>query len=148
MARGLLGIAAAAALLALGVAWLVASAGPPDGPVDVAWDRTPCARCRMLVSDPRFAAQLHTPGGQVLHFDDPGCLWKSLAEASEAPHAVYYRNAEADGWLAADRAIFVPMGPTPMGYGFGAVAAGAAAGRGLAREEAMQAIAAARGGTE
>ena len=46
--------------LALGTLGLLlltgASCGRDDGPVAVPWDRATCARCRMLVSEPPFAA--------------------------------------------------------------------------------------------
>jgi copper chaperone NosL len=93
---------------------------PPEGPQPVAWDRVACARCGMLVSDPRFAAQAHTRGGAVLDFDDPGCalLWAHEHEADL--HALWFHDLEAERWLRRGEAGFVPAQPTPMGYGLGA----------------------------
>ena len=41
-----------------------------DGPEAIIWDRSACAHCRMLISEPAFAAQLQLGDGQVLDFDD------------------------------------------------------------------------------
>lgn len=98
--------------------------GPPAGPLEPAWDRVACARCHMLVSDPAFAAQLHTPNGEVLFFDDPGCLLLERAERPEAAGAAWFHDSTGPGWLAEADARFVPAAETPMAHGFAAVPAG------------------------
>lgn len=92
---------------------------PPAGPVPVAWDQTPCTRCRMLVSEPRFAAQLRTDAG-VLFFDDPGCLLLWDHEHPGQARATYFHHLDEDRWVDGDEVAFVPVTPTPMGYGLGA----------------------------
>lgn len=77
----------------------------------------------MLLTDPAFAAQLHTPAGEVLFFDDPGCLLLHRAESGAAPAGVWFHDSAGDAWLAEAEARFVPAPETPMGYGFAAVAA-------------------------
>jgi hypothetical protein len=118
-------LAAAAALLAavLGVRVLVAPA-LPDAPVPVPFDRAACAGCRMLVSEPAFAVQVHRDDGQVLFFDDPGeaLLW--LAAPPAGVHAAWFHHAHEDRWVAREAVAFARMSPTPMGYGLGAVDAG------------------------
>jgi hypothetical protein len=112
-----LAVAAVAAL-----AWAVLrSQELPRGVEPVAWEREMCAQCHMHIGDPRFAAQLQTKDGRILHFDDPGCL--VLYEATERPavHAIYFHHLREDRWLAVDEVGFVPGQSTPMGYGFGAV---------------------------
>ncbi len=107
---------------ALGLAlWQAAAA--PDGPLEPAWDRVACARCHMLVSNPRFAAQLHTRAGEVRFFDDPGCLLLARAEAGDAPAAVWFHDSSGDGWLAEADARFAAAAETPMDHGFAAVPA-------------------------
>lgn len=96
----------------------------PRGPVPVVWDRTPCAECRMSVSDQAWAAQLQTADGRVLDFDDAGCLFRFQAREGVAPHAVYFRDVHGDRWLAEAEAAFLETGPSPMGYDLGAVPAG------------------------
>jgi hypothetical protein len=118
-----LAVGLACGALVLGL-WRLAS--PPTGAVEPAWDRVACARCHMLVSDPRFAVQLHTQAGEVRFYDDPGCALLARAEAGEAPAALYFHDFEGAAWLAEQDARFVPVSETPMGYGFAARAAGAA----------------------
>jgi copper chaperone NosL len=131
---------AVAALFLLGLGLLVRAIVTaqtlPQGPEPVAWDRVACARCRMLVSDPRFAAQLQTSDGRTLFFDDPGCLLtyvhserleRPLPDAEQpAIHAVYFHHVDAERWLSRDEVAFAPVEHTPMGYGLGAREIGAA----------------------
>jgi copper chaperone NosL len=93
----------------------------PAGPEPVAWDRVACARCQMLVSEPAFAAQLHTEAGEVLYFDDPGCLLLFVDERAPDVHAMYFHHLREDRWLSEEEVGFVPVETTPMGYGLGAV---------------------------
>lgn len=116
-----IGAATALSLVAAGVAALLWPAGPPEGPVAPVWDRTVCARCGMLVSDPAWAAQLHAPDGAVLHFDDPGCLLLHRAERGSPAHALWFHHLREERWLSGPDVGFVPAGPSPMGYGLGAV---------------------------
>ena len=97
-----------------------------EGPADVAWDRVACAHCRMLVSDPRFAAQLQLDSGEVLHFDDPGCLLLRRAALDREPRAVWLHDSAGEGWLSESEVSFVRVPETPMGYGFAAVRMGSA----------------------
>ncbi len=96
----------------------------PEGAVPVVWDGEVCSHCKMHVGDPRFAAQLQTSEGDVLNFDDPGCLFDYLASHETSVHALYFRNHEADGWLTEAEAGFVAVEDSPMGYGLAAVPKG------------------------
>jgi copper chaperone NosL len=114
---------------------------PPEGPQPIAWDREPCAHCRMLIGDPAFAAQLTTTDGVVSSFDDPGCLLS--AEASQpAVRERWFHHLREDRWIPGDRVGFVRVPRTPMGFGLGAVDAGEPGALSLA--EAREAVAAAR----
>lgn len=102
--------------------WVARHAGAPAGAVDPVWDREACAHCRMHVSEPGFAAQLHTPDGEVLFFDDPGCLFAYLDEHPALhPTHMWFHHVREPRWIPADRVRFVRVSPTPMGYGLGAV---------------------------
>jgi copper chaperone NosL len=103
------------------LAVLLAACGR-EGPVPIAFDREPCAHCRMLISDPAFAAQLESAEGETLSFDDPGCLLAEL-DAHPNPRAVWFHHVREDRWLADGEVGFVRVPHTPMGYGLGAVAA-------------------------
>jgi hypothetical protein len=127
-----------ALVLALGAfSWLLLQAQAlPDGPAPVVWDKTPCAHCRMHVGEPAFAAQLQLKDGRVLDFDDPGCLFLWLDghphdAAPSAVHAMYFHHKSEDRWLPRAQVGFVPMSPSPMGFGLAAVDASTAGALGL-----------------
>ena len=103
----------------------------PEGAVPVVWDREVCGHCKMHVGDPRFAAQLQTANGDVLNFDDPGCLFDYLASHDAPVYALYFRNHAADGWLAQSDAGFIAVEDSPMGYGLAAVPKDTEGARGL-----------------
>lgn len=142
--RRLLPLAAALAVAAAAGVLLWRAAAPPAGPVEVPWDRVSCAHCRMLVSDPRYAGQLHTEAGEVLFFDDPGCLLLHRA-GRQGVRAVFFRDSRAERWLAEAEVRFVRVPETPMGYGFAAVGEDAEPGA-LAPEAALAALEAAAPG--
>ncbi len=108
--------------IALGLALLACR--PADGPAPIAFDRTPCAHCGMLVGDPRFAAQLQTAEGEVLAFDDPGCLLRWREEHPEAVTAVWFHHVHEDRWLRESEVAFVAVPDSPMGFEIGAESAG------------------------
>ena len=93
----------------------------PEGPVPVVWDGEVCEHCKMHVGDPRFAAQLQTAEGDVLNFDDPGCLFDYLQSHEVQVRALYFRNHDEDGWLSESEVGFLPVDESPMGYGIRAV---------------------------
>ena len=110
----------AVAVLALGIA-VTLGQGLPDGPVPVAWDEEACAECRMHVGNPAYAAQLQTRDGDVLNFDDPGCLLRYRATRHPKVHAVYFHAQQGERWLRESEVAFVRADDTPMGYGLAAV---------------------------
>jgi hypothetical protein len=113
-------------LLATGVVGLLVlrAQALPGGPRPVVWDKEACAECGMSVSDRGFAAQLQLADGQVLNFDDPGCLFIYLADKHPAVHAVYFHAMNGEEWLSQEEAAFVTTDRSPMGYELGAVRRG------------------------
>jgi copper chaperone NosL len=93
----------------------------PEGPVPVVWDAEVCTNCKMHVGDPRFAAQLQTENGEVLNFDDPGCLFDYLDDHDLRARALYFRDHGSDRWLSESEAGFIAVEESPMGYGIAAV---------------------------
>jgi len=104
----------------------------PEGMVEIKWDRDTCVRCNMVISDPRFAAQLR--GGDkntAFKFDDIGCLvfWlrgKAAQHAWMAEPATRMWVADSTDmrgatWLDAHRAHYLGGRLSPMGYNFAAV---------------------------
>lgn len=103
-------------------------------PKDPVWNKQPCDHCHMVVSDPRYAAQLSTRDGQRLYFDDIGCLAERINAANaEVAHA-WVR--EGNAWRDAYLAHFAQGEKTPMDYGFVPSASGT-----LAFAEVLRAVA-------
>lgn len=119
--RGVLAGLAVVAVIVGGIVWAVlSSSAPPDGPVPVAWDATRCTRCRMLLSEPGFAGQLHTKEGRVFFFDDPGCLLLYVSEQHPDVHAIWLHHHRDDRWISREQVVFGEVGASPMGYGLAA----------------------------
>lgn len=114
-------VAIAAFVLAVAGGLIARAQKLPEGPEPIAWDREACAHCHMHVGDAHFAAQLQTEDGEVMNFDDPGCLFLYVHSRRPRVHAIYFHDAHQDRWLARDTAGFVPADRTPMGYGLAAV---------------------------
>ena len=130
MAESARGLRTALLLVAgalLGLALLLYTRGEygPLGPEAVPYDQVPCARCRMLVSEPRFAAQLRLEEGGVRFFDDPGCLLLWRHEHPEDRGRAFFHHHREEAWIGEEEVAFVAvLEPTPMGYGLGAVRRG------------------------
>ncbi len=97
-----------------------------DTPPELRADKVACTRCRMLISDTRFACALKLD--RYLLFDDIGCMLDysrthaSTREASTGPQ-VWVRDFENDAWIHAQDAHFFATKDrkTPMGYGYIAI---------------------------
>ncbi len=111
----------------LAVALLACSSEPKTGPEEVSWNRDTCERCRMMVSEPAFAAQVRyfaeDNKSKVATFDDIGCavVWLQESPWSKDERTeiwvVDHRNEE---WINARTATFIPDQVTPMNYGLAA----------------------------
>lgn len=107
---------------------LTACGDSGDGPATPKWDRDACERCRMVLSDPHYAAQVrYLPEGkkrpQTLWFDDVGCatLWLADKPWKDAQTTKIWVNDHRNGhWIDARTAHYVQMNNTPMAYGLGA----------------------------
>lgn len=116
-------VLALAAVAGLVVALVLRGRPLPDGPVPIVWNREPCAHCHMLVGEPAFAAEVVTTAGDVVVFDDPGCLVRYLEERKPDVHRIWFHDSTGDRWLSAAEVGFVPGAETPMNYGMRAVPA-------------------------
>jgi copper chaperone NosL len=78
-----------------------------------------CARCRMAVSDRRFAGQLAAPGEEPRFFDDVGCLGEYLRQHPTLPAGTvaFVADHRTGAWVRASRAVFTKRDTleTPMG---------------------------------
>jgi nitrous oxide reductase accessory protein NosL len=98
----------------------------PEGMAEIKWDRDTCARCSMVISDRRFAAELR--GGEkntALRFDDVGCavIWmrdKLKEQPWLADPATRFWVADitstGDKWLDARKAYYSGGKVSPMAY--------------------------------
>jgi copper chaperone NosL len=103
-----------------------------DGPPEILVDRTPCAHCGMLVSEPAFAAAYRRDGSDARIFDDIGCLLNGLSgEADHERLRFWFHDAATAVWIDRTEAVFVRSARlrTPMSSGIVAYRGEAAAGR-------------------
>ena len=93
----------------------VACGVPADGPPEIQVDRTACSHCRMLVSEPRYAAAYRAPGAEALVFDDIQCLLDA-ARKEPGPVRLWFRDASGDSWIdGADEHRVRPVDPAVPG---------------------------------
>jgi copper chaperone NosL len=78
-----------------------------------------CAHCRMAISNLRFASEIILESGEVLKFDDLGCLAAYQSSHSDRNvTAVFVKDYETKNWLLWQKAVIVTTGVfTPMGSG-------------------------------
>ena len=97
----------------------------PTGAVaQMHWDRDMCERCKMAISERKFAAQVINPRtGKVYKFDDLGCavLWLDEEKIPWREKAVIWiTDAKTGEWIDARKALYVDGAITPMAYGLAA----------------------------
>ena len=115
-------------MLAAFLALLSACSGDPGtGPTDVKWDRDACERCRMVLSDRHYAAQVRffppRKRSKVFDFDDIGCamLWLEDQPWKDDPKTeIWVKDYRSGDWLDARTATYLKNRITPMEYGLGA----------------------------
>lgn len=104
----------------------------PPGMLAFKWDRDTCTRCKMSISDRRFAAQLRGgPKNTTFKFDDIGCATTWRAEKiKEYPWMqdattrfwVAEFGSKGEKWLDARIAHYLQGKTSPMGYNYAAFA--------------------------
>lgn len=108
----------------MSVAVLALAACGPHTPAPIAYNVDTCDYCRMVISDPRFGAELVTKKGRTIKFDSIECLLGYYKQASSAGdvESVWVADMRHPGVLIdATQARFVDLGPgrAPMGGGRG-----------------------------
>lgn len=112
--------------LALALAFfIVVACEDASRAIDPVWGKQACAHCAMLLSEPRFAAELTTIDGDRLFFDDVGCMAAYVGDHEVALRAMWVRTSNG-AWVDAKSARFKTGSATPMDYGFEASLDGAA----------------------
>jgi len=91
-------------------------------PAVMHWDRDMCERCKMAISERKFAVQSIDEKGKVYKFDDIGCLilWQKLEHPEIKFVKVWITDAKSGEWIDAKSAKYTTDSITPMGYGFAA----------------------------
>jgi nitrous oxide reductase accessory protein NosL len=88
------------------------------------WDRDMCERCKMAISERKFAVQIIDPKtGKDYKFDDIGCavLWMDETALPWKKKAIIWiTDAKTGQWIDARKASYVSGAITPMAYGFAA----------------------------
>lgn len=108
-------LAAMLAACSHGAAW-------PEGMAEIKWDRDTCTRCKMVISDRRFAVEARGgPKDEVFKFDDIGCAVVWLKDQPWGKEArIWVADAGSrDGelnWLDGRKAHYVGGKHSPMGY--------------------------------
>lgn len=104
------------------------SNGSESGPKEAKWGRDTCERCRMVLSDRNYSAQIrYLPEGksftQVIWFDDIGCaaMWLEDKPWKDDPRTeIWVADHRNGSWIDARKASYVKGKTTPMDYGLGA----------------------------
>jgi len=93
---------------------------------EINYDRDICVNCLMGLAEKEYTAQAINEYGEVLWFDDLGCLveyaktedWKKWGcESAKA----WIGDCETGEWIDAYKAFYRYGDRTPMGYGYGAL---------------------------
>lgn len=105
---------------------LAACFEPDGGPGTLRFDRDTCELCRMMISDPRFAAQVRGGADRKAYlFDDIGDAVNWLREQpwKDDPSVEIWVNDydNPEQWLNAREAVYIRGVISPMDYGFAAV---------------------------
>ncbi len=100
-----------------------AAGGSIDDPPEIVYGEDECERCRMIISDARYAAAYMTEDGQARRFDDIGGMLLHHVENEEDVHLFWVHDFESEVWVKADEAYYVVSEAleTPMGFGIAAL---------------------------
>jgi len=91
-------------------------------PAKLHWDRDMCERCKMAISERKYAVEGITKDNKVYKFDDIGCLilWQKLEHPEIRFTKIWITDAKTGKWIDAKTAKYSVINLTPMAYGFGA----------------------------
>ncbi len=93
-------------------------------PAKMHWDRDMCERCKMAISERKYAAQIVNPKTfRHYKFDDLGCavLWLDEEKIPWKDKAIIWvTDAKTGKWINARTAMYTDDSITPMAYGISA----------------------------
>ena len=111
-------------LLFFAVAFTGCEKKSSDGIAKMHWDRDMCDRCKMAISERKFAVQVQDPKtGKIYKFDDIGCavLWFDEEKIPWKDQAkIWITDAKTGKWIDARKAVYTDDSITPMAFGFAA----------------------------
>ncbi len=88
------------------------------------WDRDMCERCKMAISERKYAFEIVNPkNGKTYKFDDIGCavLWMDEEKIPWKNKAILWiTDAKTGKWINARTAYYTDDSITPMAYGLAA----------------------------
>ena len=126
--RGFLAVAGAGAVVSIagvtGIQLLPGESKATGDPV-IRYGQENCARCRMTISDVRFASAWREPSGKEVHFDDIGCMVLRRGEQTPAETTRFWvHDYSTEAWLDAPTAAYAVSEAirTPMSHGVAASA--------------------------
>jgi len=95
----------------------------PKGSVETMhWDRDMCERCKMAISERKFAVEaIDMKKNKTYRFDDLGCavLWMNENKIPLDDNIkLWITDAKTGKWIDAKSAIYIDGVRTPMDYGF------------------------------
>ena len=91
-------------------------------PPKMHWDRDLCERCKMVISERKFAVEAVDEKGNIYKFDDIGCLimWQKKEHPKIKFKKIWIKDAKSNKWIDAKKAKYTTDSISPMGYGFAA----------------------------
>ncbi len=96
----------------------------PTGDPVIKFGKENCVRCRMTISDARFASAWRETNGTEKHFDDIGCMVLQRGETGVSDDSRFWvHDYETEEWTDAVTASYVVSQQilTPMSYGVAAL---------------------------
>lgn len=88
-------------------------------PQEPIWGKESCGRCRMILSEKRYAVQRILNSGQIIFYDDMNCALLDPTHKDEGK--LYVRPFGGDDWVAAEGARYNSGFQTPMNSAIGAM---------------------------
>lgn len=103
--------------------FIVGCGSQDQGSPRIRYGEETCDRCRMIISEKRFAAAYRTESGALRKFDDLGCGVLHQKEQGETITQFWGYDYEETDWLDVRQAFLVHSSEllTPMGYGIAMV---------------------------
>lgn len=90
-----------------------------DLPPRIHFGRDVCDECRMVISEERFAAAFLDSEGNLLKFDEIGCLVLNRMRQAQEPKYIWVHDYETNAWIDGRKAVYVRAETlsTPMARG-------------------------------